>query len=649
MDVIVKGSPSIEIGFERKVVDSYKAVDTALSETSKNPVENAAITKALQKNKSALATKANTTGYYPKLHVGFADDLVGRGESVPAEFSFRASGGKSIKDGAARIKRLKGNSVVWNQKMNVAPYWSMQFYNEVFSKSQVGMTYIASCNDFVPTQGDHNAHTFIIETVTEFKQGHKYLIVADLKAKYVSDLKFGIYDGADYRIINVGGGSASQCSYIYEPTSTFVSVLMRFDAEVSAEDYEKAQTLELTPRIYDLTKMFQSGNEPRTIEEFNARKPIVEDEYAYNEGEVIHMTAEGIKSVGDNAWDEEWENGTFNVTTGENIDNSQIRSKNLIKVLPDMEYYVLLPSFLGSDGMWVLFYDQQGQVIEGYNGGSGEIAGNASLVRANSGFLRTAPNASYIRFYMVSDYGSTYSHDILISLVHSGWKQDTDAKYQPYWEDRLMFDQRIKEHFPNGMQKWDMVYNKDGKGYIVKGTGVVDLGSLNWSLNNFNGYDAFISYHNALNAKYADGIFYLCEKYQSAAYRIYTEGLDKAIALNNGYYSNTDAKDHIVVRDSSYTDAATFKTAMAGVLLYYQLAEPTIIEYDEPFNLDYRVADFGTEQAIAEQPSAPISADIIYQFNAVDMIREHEIEINELQSIIATMQAQLASLMSNNE
>ena len=82
MEVVLKNQPSIEIGFKTQ------------------------------------ESKFSGEGYYPKMHVGTADDLAGRGESVPASFGFRASGGKSIKDGRAYIKRIKGNSVVWNQILN---------------------------------------------------------------------------------------------------------------------------------------------------------------------------------------------------------------------------------------------------------------------------------------------------------------------------------------------------------------------------------------------------------------------------------------------------------------------------------------------------------------------------------------------------
>jgi hypothetical protein len=92
---------------------------------------------------------------------------------------------------------------------------------------------------------------------------------------------------------------------------------------------------------------------------------------------------------------------------------------------------------------------------------------------------------------------------------------------------------------------------------------------------------------------------------------------------------------------------------MQGVILYYELAEPIVTELDEAdqnFRDYYQVADFGTEMSQSNNvPSAPFSADIIYQFNAVDMIREHEIEINELQQVIATMQAQLTALTNGGQ
>lgn len=58
---------------------------------------------------------AQQDGYYQSLTAGTAEDLVGRG-SVSAEFTRRTSGGTAdIGTGAAAIKKIKGNTIVWNQ------------------------------------------------------------------------------------------------------------------------------------------------------------------------------------------------------------------------------------------------------------------------------------------------------------------------------------------------------------------------------------------------------------------------------------------------------------------------------------------------------------------------------------------------------
>jgi hypothetical protein len=53
----------------------------------------------------------------------------------------------------------------------------------------------------------------------------------------------------------------------------------------------------------------------------------------------------------------------------------------------------------------------------------------------------------------------------------------------------------------------------------------------------------------------------------------------------------------IFVIDNSYTDAATFKTAMSGVYLVYELATPTTETADPYINPQRSIAD-GTEEFI---------------------------------------------------
>ena len=366
-------------------------------------------------------------------------------------------------------------------------------------------------------------------------------------------------------------------------------------------------------RLIDLTLKFGAGNEPTTIEEYYARKPIVTDEYAYNEGEVIHMTADGIKSIGDNAWDEEWKyNGSF------------VEGVNPVRVLPNAEYHVSSPDYVV-----ISVYDKNDTLL-------------ATHERKNNAFT-TPTNASYLRLRLSSSYGTTYNNDIMISLVHSGWKQDTDAKYQPYWADTLLIDQRIKDAFPEGLQKWDKIFNRDGKGYIVKGTGKVDdLGALSWGTG-FNGIMSDFLVGRVIPTSQHGYAPIICPTFATLYSDVqYSRGV-RLIYGGAGYAYN----DLLVFTDPSLS-ADSLIASLQGVPLYYGLATPEVIEYDEPFNLDYRVADFGTEEVISDQPSAPIAAEIQYNFNANDTIRTNRIairdmhrEIAELRAMISAMQVQL--------
>ena len=392
------------------------------------------------------SNKADKRGRHPAMSVGFADNLTGHGESVPAEFSFRASGGKSIADGVARIKRIKGNSIVAN-------------------------------------------------------------------------------------------------------------------------------------------------------------------------GQLLHSHVEAIKSVGDNAWDEEWEQGILDVN-GENYYlEGYIRSKNYIPIIGGAQYYYSNKEGKIEDYLTMRFYDENKVLVDSFTQAIGTF---------------TAPrNARYMRFYPNGTYGGTYKNDILLTLVHSGWKQDTDAGYQPYWEDVLVLDKRIREAFPDGMksagQASDMAYNKNGKGYVTKRISSIDLGSLTWGIDS-GGF----AYSNETIPAAVDSTGVsrnvICASFgvkQDAYWTPSTENVI-IIAEQGKLFITGDILSGITVNELKYQ--------LEGVILFYESNAPTTYEVGEPFNLDYRVADFGTEEAISSQPSAPFRADIIYQFNAVDMIRELWAKVQALEA-----------------
>ena len=631
---------------ETEKVDAAIVQQNVTIQEATNALEQE-IESEFAKQNEQIAKKAFYDGKYPELTAGFASNLIGRGEAVPAEINFRPTGGGSIEDGTARIKELKGNAVVWNQRFKVTGSCTVQHDASQINVSVDGNVMTQSHSDLVSHVGSQ--YTFFANTKLQFEANHKYMFCAKASSGIPTrNVLMGMHDGSAYQFINQGNLTENTAFFIYTPTAKVTSVLIRYDVDVTS--YGNANTISVTAIIVDLTQMFGAGNEPLTIEEFYARMPQGIDLYAYNEGELIADNTTAIKQVGFNAWDEQWENGVFNTMTGENSaiggKLNQIRSKNLIDVLPNTQYYINMPSSLGDDGMWVMLLDKDKNIIKDYNGSTGNLNGNAFKVLSYVNTFKTAPNARYMRFYMPIGYGTTYNNDICIHLVHSGYR---NGEYEPYKEFIRDIDTRILEAFPDGRKSagtaYDKVYNRNGKGVIEKRVGVVGLGALDWSM----GDSSDASKKRFVSDQKIDGIVHntpatdkaniICNKFATVSAND-TYMLVEGIALRS--------VGDFVIYSETITSPESAKAAMQGVLLYYELAEPVITEYDEPFNLDMLAWDFGTEEAISDKPSAPIKADIIYQFNAVDTIRTNKLSIDNLLKRVVQLESMVSAMSVSN-
>lgn len=585
---------------------SVSDIDSALSTESENPVMNKVITAEFESVRTELDSQneliedlQNTKidkeadDYYPQLAVGLADNLSGV-DVVDSEINFRRSGGGAISDGVARIEAIKGNSVVWNQVINADDY---RANNSTITRDSDGWY-----NIMVSAQ-----YGSIIFNISNLITNHQYLFSYEI-VKDSFDMSVYFDDGFYPHVVAtsnaLNGVYTKIVTYTEEGSSRF-----RFqDNRASGWTSWKLRNVQ----IIDLTQMFGAGNEPTTIEEFYARKPIVEDEYAYNEGEVIHMDVQSIESQGVNAWDEEWEVGTYNLTTGEkSAANGYIRSANLCKCLPNEKYYIKT-----TKALYILWYDNNQNYI--------------SNIWASNGIIQAPSNAAYLAFRSVnSGELTTYKNDICINLSDTS----INGKYFPYIK-RVEDLSIIRKYFPNGMKSAgsahdEIRYNKaSGKWEKVVRIGEVDMGTLNWAYTSGD-----ISKFSSLMP--SDARIFPNNVLPNLMTRLYAAQINDTNKLGDKNIYRANA--YVGILDSSYTDAASFKAAMAGVILYYELAEPIVTELDEADqfkDLDYQVWNAGTEKANAEGKSAPLAADITYGFNAIGKIKE-------LESLVAALRAKV--------
>jgi hypothetical protein len=135
----------------------------------------------------------------------------------------------------------------------------------------------------------------------------------------------------------------------------------------------------------------------------------------------------------------------------------------------------------------------------------------------------------------------------------------------------------------NGINKnvYDYIeWTEDGSVKKTVKCGVVDLGTLTWYANG-TAYTANLPANAA--RKNSRTLNFVIPKYNPVtnAWQTLSDG---DVVLQNSLIA--DNRLGIAIKDSTYTDAATFKAAMSGVMLVYELAEPEITDISDLITLD---------------------------------------------------------------
>ena len=561
---------------------------------------------------------AKVRGYYPDLYTGLADNLIDRkGNGTPQEISYRTScGDDSIADdGNGIIQSIFGNTVVWNQLINGdGRNPNITFLNGKF------------------TYSDFASGIWYLNTNLTLISGHKYYAKASKPFNnvyvmcYTTDVAHEFFSVGNKNNDEVVLDTIVTCNYTASDYRLYVN---RYGAtsDTPVSNYEGYVML------LDLTQMFGAGNEPSTLDDPRIKwiKDYANEYPEYNIGELISYNGSGIKTVGFNQWDEEWESGKYDWTTGEKVDtNASIRSKNYIPCFQNTEYYVGAP-VKSSGYIRFAYYDSSKSFI------------SASTWQNGTAVIVTPTNCCYMRIAVATEvYGTTtYNHDICINLSWSGYR---NGEYEPYWSRTLNLP--ILTYFSDGMKSAGSVRDELTKDKAVKRIGVVDLGTLDYTREESNTAGTYFFVTNmhsvpiyAVNSMVCNLITppYVSK---AAADIYFGTADDKSIGAWDG--------GGVRIRDDSYTDAAAFKAAMSGVMLYYELAEPIETTITPPLDLTYKVADFGTEESITEGKSTPFIGIIKYSDDftrgLVNMPKNYDTTAS-LDALAASLSAMLTSAL----
>ena len=348
--------------------------------------------------------------------------------------------------------------------------------------------------------------------------------------------------------------------------------------------------------LFDLTDIYGAGNEPTTVEQFEADVfakygKTLDEYFEYDAGSINNANVEKLDITGFNQWDEEWERGSYNRSTGEKVASfSQIRSTNKIPAFPSTTYYVQCPS---NKAMQILCYDANGELIMGWNAGY-------NFVGANEPRTFTTPAGTRMMAFHIND--TTYNHDICINISDP----TKNGTYEPYRHAELPINIKTVTGkvngegesvtiFPNGMRGVGSAYDSlivDEDGWARKAIiriSSMDLGRQNWTLDSrFTNNQFYTSV-----AKMLPSTNIICSNYATAPMAGWAQNVDKTVTA-------AGSSSYIIVVDSAYTNIADFKAAMQGVELIYELATPIEYVLDEPIKMVYSSYRGGTESMVLE-------------------------------------------------
>ncbi len=242
--------------------------------------------------------------------------------------------------------------------------------------------------------------------------GHKYLINASIKlttgtTSVFIDIKSG--SSIEKRLICSNATTKQTFTDIFECSANGLLSILITDSRAS--DWDAIEVSDVY--LIDVTQWFNDNIPQDLLDNPSHFSWYYNGDLTTNAGLLKNSNGRYLKCTHRQQWDEQWELGSIN-DNGANVSNSQIiRSKNYIRAIPNRTYAV------NSRKVVMYEYDENKTFIR--------MSPTDDLL--TYGYLFTlSSNTRYIRFRTISTYGTTYNHDITISLYY-----ETGDGYDQYY------------------------------------------------------------------------------------------------------------------------------------------------------------------------------------------------------------------------
>lgn len=266
---------AVEQAGEKQLQNIANSLDNTLTESGKAADSKAvgdaiALIEENKASKSALATTDRKLDALWKLNQGISYQF--EEDSEPAYQKTIPTGAKM-----ASVKQIGGKTIVWNQLLKL----------DLTSQMKNGCTVEVDENKHIKISGIPSNNLYLEIGRISFIKDHIYFINVD--GKYTDENKKSQVYIAEMKL--------------YKIQKTFVLCDETKDTKIQIAVYtaDTSVDYDITVTAFDLTKMFGAGNEPSTVEEFEAIFP--EEYYPYDKGALTSASVNEVVEQGKNLFD----------------------------------------------------------------------------------------------------------------------------------------------------------------------------------------------------------------------------------------------------------------------------------------------------------------------------------------------------------
>lgn len=290
------------------------------------------------------------------------------------------------------------------------------------------------------------------------------------------------------------------------------------------------------------------------------------------DGEIVSAGTESIMQQGKNLFD--YTDKTYHGANVNKVENGVIYTKQLLTTILNIptivgnKYTLSLKTKSISTSQGILRWSLQ-------KGKNTAYADDSSLIKkvvgtvANTEYQETVTFTATTDFVSLCGLASTF-YDVQLE------NGDTATNYSPFYQTAYQIPEAIRNLPGYG---WSAGTAKNYVDYenkkYVQCVNSVDLGTLEWSYRPEQ--QRFYAIADSITGKFSEsfGIVpnIIVAKYDAVCFNDITTKTD-----NMKVSAVKTTNDYITIRNTAYTDATTFKQAMQGVILHYELANPIITD-----------------------------------------------------------------------